>query len=153
MGWNAPHHSEPGNGATCVYLTWCKSHEKMVHMWAQPRNSEQFQAYKHITLKTCFVFLDKVRTWCISGLSNKTVNGIISGFVVTTSPYFPRDPRCHYIWKSLRWVGWWAVRNTRLSFKVRWANCTESVAKGGSAPGNPSPLHAVLGSRWQGSGD
>lgn len=76
---------------------------------------EQFQTYKYITPKTWFIsFLDQIRTWCISGLSNKAVNRIISSFIVATGPYFPRDPWYHYVWKSHLCVGWWAVRNTQL---------------------------------------
>lgn len=74
---------------------------------------EQFQTYKHITCKTCFIsLLDEVRSQCISGLSHKTVNGFISSFMLTTGPCFPRDPQYRYIWKSHCCVGLWAVRNT-----------------------------------------
>lgn len=74
---------------------------------------EEFQTYKHITCKTCFIsLLDEARSQCISGLSNKTVNGLISSFMLTTGPCFPRDSQYHYIWKSHRWVGLRAVRNT-----------------------------------------
>lgn len=112
---------------------------------------QQFQAYKYITLKTWFIFisfLDKVRIWCISGLSNKTT-GIISGFMVTTGPYFPRDPWYHCISKSHRWVGWWAVRNTRLfQSEMGQLHWDHSQRIPSSAPGKPSPLRAPLGSCW-----